>query len=124
MADSMADRRDWPRYALTLVAEVFEPLNSTVLNARSSDVSRSGCYIDTLSPLPPQTRIRIQLRSGDDVLKRKHASSTSVQGWAWAFIGGPTRPKTISRSWMAAKGRYALRLETWKSDSGTRASSS
>jgi hypothetical protein len=69
MADSMADRRDWPRYALTLVAEVFEPLNSTVLNARSLDVSRSGCYIDTLSPLPPQTRIKIQLRSGDDVFE-------------------------------------------------------
>jgi len=69
MADTMADRRDAPRYALTLVAEVFEPLSSTVLNARSSDVSRSGCYIDTLNPLPPGTQVRIQLRSGDDVFE-------------------------------------------------------
>jgi hypothetical protein len=69
MANSMADRRDWPRYALTLVAEVSEALNDTVLNARSSDVSRSGCYIDTLSPLPVQTQIKIRLRSGDDVFE-------------------------------------------------------
>jgi PilZ domain len=67
MADTMADRRDSPRYALTLVAEVTEPLNVTVLNARSSDVSRSGCYIDTLNPMPPGTEVKIQLRSGDDV---------------------------------------------------------
>ena len=69
MPNLMADRRDWPRYALTLVAEVSEPLNATVLNARSSDVSRSGCYIDTLSPLPVQTQIKIRLRSGDDVFE-------------------------------------------------------
>jgi hypothetical protein len=65
----MADRRDWPRYALTLVAEVSEPLNATVLNARSSDVSRSGSYIDTLSPLAVQTQIKIRLHSGDDVFE-------------------------------------------------------
>jgi hypothetical protein len=69
MPNLMADQRDWPRYALTLVAEVTEPLNATVLSARSSDVSRSGCYIDTLSPLPVQTQIKIQLRSGDDVFE-------------------------------------------------------
>jgi hypothetical protein len=69
MAETMSDRRDAPRYALTLVAEVLEPLNGTVLNARSSDVSRSGCYIDTLNPLPPGTSVKIQLRSGDDVFE-------------------------------------------------------
>jgi hypothetical protein len=69
MPNLMADQRDWPRYALTLVAEVSEPLSGKVLSARSSDVSRSGCYIDTLSPLPAQTQIQIRLRSGDDVFE-------------------------------------------------------
>ena len=69
MSDVMADRRQSPRYALILVAEVTEIVSGAVLNARSSDVSRTGCYIDTLSPLPPQTRIKIQLRSGDDVFE-------------------------------------------------------
>ena len=69
MAEVMADRRDFPRYALTLVAHVSEPGNSTVIIARSSDVSRSGCYVDTLNPLPPGTQINIQLRSGEDVFE-------------------------------------------------------
>jgi PilZ domain len=68
MADTTTDRRGSPRYSLTLVAEVFELLNSTAqLVARSSEVSRGGCYIDTLNPLPPGTQIKIQLRSGDEV---------------------------------------------------------
>jgi PilZ domain-containing protein len=68
MADTMADRHDAPRYALTLFAEVTEPLNSTVLSVRS-DVSRSGCYIDTLNPLPSGTSVIIQLRSGDAIFE-------------------------------------------------------
>jgi hypothetical protein len=66
MAEVTADRRDFPRHALTLVAHGSEPGGSTVLIARSSDVSRSGCYIDTLNPLPPGTMINIQSRSGED----------------------------------------------------------
>jgi hypothetical protein len=69
MAEVMADRRDFPRYALTLVAHVSEPGNSPVLFAASSDVSRSGCYIDTLNPLQPGTEITVQLRSGEDVFE-------------------------------------------------------
>src|SRR5271154_1746755 len=53
MTDVMTDRRDSPRYALTLVAIVTELGNANVVNARSSDVSRSGCYVDTLQPLAP-----------------------------------------------------------------------
>jgi hypothetical protein len=52
MSDVMTDRRDSPRYALTLVAIVTELATSNVMNARSSDVSRSGCYVDTFQPLP------------------------------------------------------------------------
>jgi hypothetical protein len=69
MGDVMTDRRDSPRYALTLVAVVTELATANVLNARSSDVSRSGCYVDTLQPLPPGTNVKILLRSGDEIFE-------------------------------------------------------
>ena len=69
MTNVMADRRDAPRFALTLVAIVTDSSNSNALNARSSDVSRSGCYIDTLHPLPPGAQVKIQLRSGDEIFE-------------------------------------------------------
>jgi hypothetical protein len=67
MSDVMADRRDSPRYALILAAEVIELATGAVLSARSSDVSRSGCYIDTLNPVPVASQVKVQLRRGDAV---------------------------------------------------------
>jgi hypothetical protein len=69
MSDVMADRREAPRYALILAAEVTDLASSAVLNARSSDVSRNGCYIDTLNPVPVGSQVRVQLRHEDAVLE-------------------------------------------------------
>src|SRR5262245_18178748 len=69
MSDVMADRRDSPRYALILAAEVVEITTGATLNARSSDVSRTGCYIDTLNPIPVGSQVKVQLRRGDVVFE-------------------------------------------------------
>jgi len=69
MSDVMADRRDALRYALILSAEVVELATSAVLTARSSDVSRSGCYIDTLNPVPVGSQVKVQLRRGEIVFE-------------------------------------------------------
>ena len=61
MADVMLDRRVTPRYPLILVAEVTDSHGGAKRNARTSDVSRSGCYIDTLHPAPAGTQIRVRL---------------------------------------------------------------
>lgn len=65
MSDVMADRRVAPRYPLILVAEVTDLSDSRVVNARSSDVSRTGCYIDTLSPSPVGANVEVRLLRGD-----------------------------------------------------------
>ena len=61
MPDVMADRRAAPRYPLVLVADVIERSNGNRFYARTSDVSRTGCYVDTLNPLPAGTAILILL---------------------------------------------------------------
>jgi hypothetical protein len=94
MANVMADRRDSPRYALTLVAEVTEPLNSTALSARSSDVSRGGCYIDTLNPLPTGTRIRIKLRNGEDIFETQARVVYTCPGLGMGVFWGTNPPET------------------------------
>jgi hypothetical protein len=52
MPNAMIDRRVAPRYPLILLAEVTDLLSSTKFTARTSDLSRTGCYIDMLHPLP------------------------------------------------------------------------
>ncbi len=69
MSDVMADRREAARYALILSAEVVELASAAVLSARSSDVSRTGCYIDTLNPVPVGSQVKVQLRRGEVVFE-------------------------------------------------------
>jgi hypothetical protein len=69
MPDVMLDRRGAPRFALSLVAEITELPSGTKLSARSSDLSRSGCYIDTLNPIPMGSPVRVRLVRGGDAFE-------------------------------------------------------
>jgi PilZ domain len=69
MPDVMADRRDAPRYPLILIAEVTEIASGAKVTARTSDVSRTGCYIDTLNPAPKGTQIRLRLLRGQETFE-------------------------------------------------------
>lgn len=66
MPDVMADRRDAPRYPLILVAEITELASGTKVIARTSDVSRTGCYVDTLNPAPKGSQIQLRLIRGEE----------------------------------------------------------
>jgi hypothetical protein len=44
---------------------VVETATGATLTGRSSEVSRTGCYIDTLNPVPLGSQVKVQLRSGD-----------------------------------------------------------
>lgn len=57
------ERRSAPRYPLVLAMEVVELPRGAKLSARTSDVSRTGCYIDTLNPIPKDSQIRLRIRS-------------------------------------------------------------
>ena len=69
MPDVMSDRRGAARYPLILVAEITELAMSIALSARSSDLSRSGCYVDTLRPSPVGSQVRIRLMHGHEVFE-------------------------------------------------------
>ncbi len=67
MSDVMTDRRAAPRYTLILLAEVTDRLSSAKFTARTSDVSRTGCYLDTLNPLPRGTLVQLRLRNQKEI---------------------------------------------------------
>ena len=63
MPDTTTDRRVAPRYPLILLAEVTDVLSMMKFIARTSDLSRTGCYIDMLNPLPRGTQVRVRLQN-------------------------------------------------------------
>ena len=66
MANMMADRRATPRYPPAVRAEVVELSGGAKLSARTFELSRTGCYVDTLQPLLSGSAIRIKLTQGSE----------------------------------------------------------
>lgn len=55
------DRRVLPRYAFTAAAEALDPQSRSRMTARTSDISRGGCYVDTFSPFPRNANVKIRI---------------------------------------------------------------
>jgi Ribonuclease G/E len=51
---------------MVLAAEVVELPRGAKLNARTSDISRTGCYVDTLNPIPQGAEIRLRVTHGTE----------------------------------------------------------
>ena len=64
MPDVIVERRSAPRHAMVLAAEVLALPRGTKLNARTADISRTGCYIDTLNPVPQGSEVRLRITHG------------------------------------------------------------
>jgi len=65
----MAERRAAPRYPLILGAEVLDVASGAKLIARTADVSRTGCYLDTLNSIPPGSKIHVRLQHEAEVFE-------------------------------------------------------
>ena len=69
MPNAMQDKRSDQRIAFIAAVEVTEVATGTRLSARTSDLSRSGCYIDTLNPTPAKTVVRLRLSHNGEELE-------------------------------------------------------
>jgi len=77
MSGSMQDKRSDPRIPLIAAVEVTEVATGTRLNSRTSDISRTGCYIDTLNPTPVKTVVRVRLTHAGEDLELPWASAST-----------------------------------------------
>jgi PilZ domain-containing protein len=55
------ERRRGPRYPFFASAQITELQTKVVMTARTSELSRHGCYMDMLNPLPLGTPVKIQI---------------------------------------------------------------
>jgi Ribonuclease G/E len=69
MPDVTVERRSAPRSQLVLAADVVDLPRGAKMSARTSDISRTGCYIDTLNPMPQGSRVRLRITHHDEVFE-------------------------------------------------------
>lgn len=73
-------KRVHPRYAATGTLQVLPEGGSLPVWATLNDISTSGCYAETVSPLPAQTRIRVSIKTLVGELHAKGVIRTSHHG--------------------------------------------
>ncbi|HXY00921.1 MAG TPA: PilZ domain-containing protein [Candidatus Limnocylindrales bacterium] len=69
MPEVTVERRGAPRYPMVLAADVVELPRGARLSARTSDISRTGCYVDTLNPVPQGSKVRLRITHHDEVFE-------------------------------------------------------
>lgn len=56
-----SERRRHARYPFTGTLEAFEVDSEARIQGRTADLSEGGCYVDTMSPFPAQTRVKVRV---------------------------------------------------------------
>jgi hypothetical protein len=54
---------------MVLSAEVVELPRGARLSARTPDISLTGCYIDTLNPIPQGSEVRLRVTHNDEIFE-------------------------------------------------------
>jgi len=55
------EKREVPRFSLIADVALTEPATGTRISGRISEISRKGCYIDVLNPLPVGSSINLKV---------------------------------------------------------------
>ena len=66
-----------PRYPFYAGAEITETKSETKMSARTSELSRHGCYIDMLNPFPLGMSVKVRISYQDQLFE---ATTSQVAG--------------------------------------------
>ena len=98
------ERRRSPRFAFIASAEVHEENNGSQLSARISDISATGCYVDTINPLPGGTPVRVKIFNETQSFEARATVAYSIthlgRGLRFAEVSPSSRD--VLREWLPA----------------------
>jgi hypothetical protein len=64
-----AERRRVPRFPFVASAEIVDSNSKARMNARVSELSLYGCYVDTINPLPKGASVFIKIFTAVDFIE-------------------------------------------------------
>jgi hypothetical protein len=98
------ERRRAPRFPFVASAEVFLESVGKILAARISDISASGCYMDTISPLMDGTAVRLKILTETEVFEAPATVVYSHTHLGMGLMFGQLLPKSrdVLQNWLPA----------------------
>jgi PilZ domain-containing protein len=103
LAPSYSQRRMVPRYTFVATADLTDSASSMKLPGRVAEISRKGCFVDTLNSLPVGTLldVRISREQGTFVTKGKTIYVQERFGMGVVFLDPTEDQLRILDSWLA-----------------------
>jgi len=102
-----AERRTHARYPCTAAAEITDLGSGARINARTSDIGRGGCYVDTINPFPVGTAVKLRLSKDNQsfVAQAKVVYAMSGLGMGLAFTSADPEQLWTLQRWITELGR-------------------
>ena len=102
-ASGIKERRSVPRFPLIATAEILESTSAMRLSGRISEISRKGCYVDVLNPLPSGTTIQLRVSrdSGSFATTARVIYVDPGMGMGIGFVDTAADQLTILDAWLA-----------------------
>jgi hypothetical protein len=99
--------RRTPRYPLIATAKVTELLTDTQLEARTSDLSIVGCYLEMMNPFPSGTEVRLQIVHKDTAFTALGTvvHSQANMGMGITFTAVEPDQQRVLEKWLADQSR-------------------
>ncbi|PYU51906.1 MAG: hypothetical protein DMG48_08440 [Acidobacteria bacterium] len=98
------ERRREPRFEFVASAEVLSESAGTRLVARISDISVSGCYVDTINPLTDGTPVRLKILTETRVIEARATVVYSHTHLGMGLVFGQVLAKSqdVLQNWLPA----------------------
>jgi PilZ domain len=99
---AFVERRRDPRYQFTATVELVDMTSRARVQARVSDLSRGGCYVDTTSPFPVATSVKMRLSVDDRCfeVQAKVVYSLPGMGMGMAFVATAPEQLEVLKRWI------------------------
>jgi hypothetical protein len=116
-ASDPAEKRRHPRFPFSTGGEAFDPQANVRVTGRLSDISRSGCYMDTISPFAVNAAIILTVTREGRTLKTKAkvVYSLNGMGMGMTFMAMEPEQARVLDLWLAELGGL-LHLEPVQPD--------
>ena len=98
------ERRRSPRFPFVASAEIHEEHNGSQLSARISDISATGCYVDTINPLPGGTPVHVKIFNETQSFEAAATVAYAVAHLGMGLSFGEVLPSSwdVLQTWLAA----------------------
>src|SRR6202007_2642462 len=101
-SNAPSERRCGARSPFIAPVEMVEMRTGSRIQARTSDLSLQGCYVDTLNPLPVAAAVRLQIHRGGLILDVLANVSSRHAGSGMGLVFGEITPtqRALVESWL------------------------